>query len=578
MRPRWYRAAMTNSSPGQPLRDYRVHRYVNAFCPVCHEEEPDRSLDQVARLSGWLAVEGDTVYLERGCQTHGLIRTLYDESAEILSYLEEWTAPTKVHVPDVRGNFKPVPSAYLDGLPEMQTQHTCILLQDLTDHCNLRCPTCFAESGPVASAVAPLAEVLASVDARLARENNRIDVLMLSGGEPTLYPWLEQLIEQLAARPVVRILLNSNGLRIANDDEFVAFLKKHRERVEIYLQYDGTSAEASKFHRGADIRRFKERAIERLSAAGVFMTLTMTAAKGVNDGEIGEVIRVAQATPYVGGVTVQPVFGSGRNSGIDANDRLTHTGVLARLAPQTDGAITWRDLTALPCSHPHCCSVGYFLKDDSGQWRSLTSLIGHDKLKQFLDLEPDLIANRIADSSINASMKEAVKNSLLDLFSEQSSLSHPSMSSIWRDICVNCDIGIGTLTALATTVLPGQHKRLRKMLGERILRITVKPFMDINTMIEERLTQCCVHVATVNDDTAAHQCAPFCAVQAWAPLSRQRISTATARNAQPVGLGPVISVRGGGDAGGGGGDVAGARGAGGGGRVTVPDGAVSAHD
>ena len=117
------------------------------------------------------------------------------------------------------------------------------------------------------------------------------------------------------------------------------------------------------------------------------------------------------------------------------------------------------------------------------------------------------------------------------------------MSSIWRDICVNCDIGIGTLTALATTVLPWQHKRLRKMLGERILRITVKPFMDINTMIEERLTQCCVHVATVNDDTAAHQCAPFCAVQAWAPLSRQRISTATARNAAPVGLGPVISVR-----------------------------------
>ena len=56
------------------------------------------------------------------------------------------------------------------------------------------------------------------------------------------------------------------------------------------------------------------------------------------------------------------------------------------------------------------------------------------------------------------------------------------------------------------------------MLGERVLRVTVKPFMDINTMIEERLTQCCVHVATVNETTDAHQCAPFCAVQAWAPL------------------------------------------------------------
>src|SRR4029079_12795840 len=110
--------------------------------------------------------------------------------------------------------------------------------------------------------------------------------------------------------------------------------------------------------------------------------------------------------------------------------------------------------------------------------------------------------------------------------SEQSSLSHPSMSSIWSDICQNCDLGIGTLATLASSRLPGRHQRLRKLLGERVLRVTVKPFMDMNTMIEERLTQCCVHVATVNADSGDHQGAPFCAVQAWAPLSATRISTA----------------------------------------------------
>lgn len=514
---------------GMPLRDHRIHRYVNAFCPRCHEQDPDRPLGEVRRLSGWLADRDGTVWLERGCPEHGLISTMYDEDAEILRYLEQWTAPTKVHTPDTMGNFAPVPQAYEDGLPEMQTQHTCILLEDLTDHCNLRCPTCFAESGPAASAVAPLAEVLASVDAKLSRENDRIDVLMLSGGEPTLYPWLEQLIEHLVTRPIVRILLNSNGLRIANDDAFVAFLERHRERVEVYLQYDGEEVASVAFHRGADIRRFKERALERLSAAGVFTTLTMTAALGVNDHEIGAVIRRAQATPYVGGVTIQPVFGSGRNAGIDATERLTHTGVLARLGPQTDGDITWRDLTALPCSHPHCCSVGYFLKDDSGEWKSLVALIGHERLKEFLDLNPDLIANRIADSNVNRAIRDVVKHSLLDLLSEQSSLSHPSMADIWRDICVNCDLGVGTLATLAASRLPGQHKRMRAMLADRVLRITVKPFMDINTMIEERLMQCCVHVATVNETTNAHQCAPFCAVQAWAPLGRTRISTALGR-------------------------------------------------
>ena len=252
----------------------------------------------------------------------------------------------------------------------------------------------------------------------------------------------------------------------------------------------------------------------------------MTAALGVNDDELGLVIKRALDTPYVGGATIQPVFGSGRSAGLDPMDRLTHTGVLARLEGQTAGVVTWRDLTALPCSHPHCCSVGYLLRDDSGSWRSLTSLIGHDRLKQWLDLEPDLLANRFADQEIPAQMRTIVKDSLLDLLSEQSSLSHPSMGTIWRDICENCDLGVSTLTKLATAQLPGQHKRLRSMLGERVKRITVKPFMDMHTMIEERLTQCCVHVGTVNEETGADPCAPLCAVQAWAPLGRNRLSTA----------------------------------------------------
>lgn len=505
---------------GMQLRGDRIHRYVNAFCPACHEQ--DRPLPEVRRLSGWLAERDGRIWLERGCPDHGLIRTLYDEDPQILRYLEEWTAPTKTHRPDLAGNFAPVPSAYLDGLPEMQTQHTCILLADLTDHCNLRCPTCFADSSPAVSGVVPPADVLSSVDTRLSRENDRIDVLMLSGGEPTLYPYLPELLDELAARPVVRILVNTNGIRIAREPALVELLARHRERVEVYLQYDGPSAATSKHHRGADLTRLKEQAIDALSAAGIFTTLTMTCALGVNDDEIGAVVKRAIDTPYIGGVSIQPQFGSGRSAAIDPLDRLTHTGVLARLGPQTGGEVTWRDLTALPCSHPHCCSVGYLLRDDAGQWRSLTALIGPDRLKKFLDLSPDLIANRIADTDLPGAMRVAVKDSLLGLLSEQSSLSHPRVGDLWKDICENCDLGISTLLTLASTALPGGKDRLRRLLGERVKRITVKPFMDISTMIEERLTQCCVHVAT-RSSAGADQCAPFCAVQAWPALSAQRL-------------------------------------------------------
>ena len=119
-------------------------------------KQPDRPLAEVQRLSGWLVEREGRIWLERGCSSHGLVRTLYDESPEILTYLEQWTAPTKVHTPDVAGNFAPVPAAYADGLPEMQTQHTCILLEDLLDHCNLKCPTCFAASAPALASVVPL--------------------------------------------------------------------------------------------------------------------------------------------------------------------------------------------------------------------------------------------------------------------------------------------------------------------------------------------------------------------------------------------------------------------------------------
>ena len=74
---------------------------------------------------------------------------------------------------------------------------------------------------------------------------------MLSGGEPTLHPRLGELLAELVARPITRILVNTNGIRIAADDALLDLLTEHRERVEVYLQYDGVSAATHRFHRGA---------------------------------------------------------------------------------------------------------------------------------------------------------------------------------------------------------------------------------------------------------------------------------------------------------------------------------------
>ncbi|MGI9594770.1 MAG: radical SAM protein, partial [Acidimicrobiales bacterium] len=362
------------ATSGMPVRDDRIRQYVTAYCGACHRENPDADLTSIGRLGGYLADAEGRVWLVRGCPTHGRIVTLYDESPEILDWLERWTAPTKHHVPDTAGNYDPIPVAYSRGLGELQTQHTCILLTDIVEGCNLSCLTCFTDSPTRADSSVPMAEILASVDQRLARENGRIDVVMLSGGDPTLHPELPSLLDELTGRDIHRILINTNGVLLARDDRMIEAIAGHDERVEVYLQFDGLRGSTHRHHRGADLGAIKHRAIERLSEAGIFTTLTMTAAKGINDDEIGDVIGVALDHDFVGGVSIQPEFGSGRGGAIDPIDRLTHTGVLARMGPQTGGVVTWRDLTALPCSHPHCASVGYLLKTDDSPRPSLVSI------------------------------------------------------------------------------------------------------------------------------------------------------------------------------------------------------------
>ena len=505
-----------------PVFANRIRRYVTAFCPRCHEEDPLRPLEEVARLAGYLAEEDGRVWLVRGCPKHGRVVTLYEEDAEILDYLERWTAPTKAPTPDTPESFAPVPAAYLEGLGGLQTQHTCILLEEVTERCNLRCPTCFAGSAPDLNGLASVEDVLANVDRRLNLEGGRLDVVMVSGGEPTLHPDLTELLLGLMDRDIVRILLNTNGIEIARDDSLVRFLADHARRIEVYLQFDGCRGETDRHHRGADLREMKRRAVARLSAAEVFTTLTMTAAKGVNDDEIGDVVRFALETPFVGGVCIQPVFGSGRSAGIDPSDRLTGTGVLKRLGPQTDDLVTWRDLIALPCSHPHCSSVGYMIRTDGGTWRSLVSLVGHEKLREHLDL----VSNRIVDRELTRDLKLLVAGSLYGMLSEQSSLAHPRFGRLFLAVARNRELGLGSLLRSAGTLARGNGSRLRRLMAERVKRITVKPFMDVDTMIEERLLQCCVHAGTVSE--TQHQCVPFCAAQAWPRLGRMKLGAASA--------------------------------------------------
>ncbi|MBI5105538.1 MAG: radical SAM protein, partial [Solirubrobacterales bacterium] len=68
----------------------------------------------------------------------------------------------------------------------------------------------------------------------------------------------------------------------------------------------------------------------RLNESRIATTLVTTVVRGLNEDELGDILRVGLDTPYAAGWAIQPVFGSGRGEAIDPLDRVTSTGIIRR--------------------------------------------------------------------------------------------------------------------------------------------------------------------------------------------------------------------------------------------------------
>lgn len=486
--------------------DYTVLKSVRAVCPRCFAADPAFDPAYPDDICDGHLVERDgRVYLRRFCKRgHGEVWSLYEERADLWRYLQQWRVPTRVINPDTSAYF-PSPMGYEHGLGPTHLQHSCIYLLDVTSQCNLECPACYAVSSPANAGYMPVETALHAVRAAIEREDGKLDVVMISGGEPTVHPHIRELIERLVPLPITRILINTNGIRLANDDAFLAFVAEHRDRVEIYLQYDGQRESTHERLRGTDLRASKARAIERLSAERIFTTLVMTVDLQ-NADLIGSVLDTCFETPYVGGAMFQPLFASGRAPLLDPMQRVSTTGVLARMEEQSQHGVRAHDIIALPCSHPDCCSIGYFVKGKDGAFVGLASIVGEEALRANLST----FGNTIAFGESLGSVRDA----LLGVMSESMTLSRPELGTHLRALCAACDLGgIGELFKLAF----GKGATAR-FVGERVKRATIKHFMDADTLISERLEQCCVHVAGAGNDPVRM---PFCAARLF-PKVRER--------------------------------------------------------
>jgi uncharacterized radical SAM superfamily Fe-S cluster-containing enzyme len=480
-----------------PVRPYQIEEYTRTVCPACFAERPRRADEPGVFVDGMLVTHAGRVWLRRFCSAHGETESLYEEDAELWRARRGWSTPTLTVTPDRAGNAAGFPLGYRDGLPAGHGQHTCILLLNVTERCNYSCPTCYAAAlAPGTPAPNPEhptpAEVRRTVETMLAREGGKLGVLMLSGGEPTVRDDLAAVIEGVLDLDITRVMINTNGRRIARDDRFLDFLRRRRRQVEVYLQCDSLSDSANRTLRGEDVAAEKQTALRRLNEAGVFTTLVATVTRGVNEDHLGELVRLGLETPRCAGLALQPAFGSGRHPGFDPLDRATPTGVLRRLGEQTGGLVSAADFIPLPCSHRDCCDITYLLRLKEG-WKSLPTLLGRDELQRWIHV----LGNTITWDSFSQPVEEMLRSGALQrVFSEQLRV---GTTDLVRDISRMCGC-IPGLPELADFLRLQAGEKMLERAAERTFRITVKMFMDAHTFHEHRIRQCCVHTGTFEED------------------------------------------------------------------------------
>jgi tetraether lipid synthase len=193
------------------------------------------------------------------------------------------------------------------------------------------------------------------------------EVVMFSGGEPTIHKDILGFIDAAQARPIRNVTLNTNGIRLATDKTFADALGerngRHGRSVSIYLQFDGLDERTHREVRGRDLREIKQRALDNCAAAGLTVTLSAAVERGVNEHELGGIIEFGLAHPAVRSVSFQPVTHSGRHREFDPLTRLTNSDVIELIEAQRPNWFRKDDFFPAPCCFPACRSITYLLTE-----------------------------------------------------------------------------------------------------------------------------------------------------------------------------------------------------------------------
>jgi 7,8-dihydro-6-hydroxymethylpterin dimethyltransferase len=273
-------------------RDEIFLEFMKSICPVCKTV-----------IDAEVNIRDGRVLMRKSCRAHGSLEALVYSDAELyrsqLGYNKPGTLPLEFQT-EVKDGCP------LDcGLCPEHKQHACLGLIEVNSGCNLDCPICFADSGHQPDGFSLTREQVAlMLEAFVAAEGDP-EVVQFSGGEPTIHPELCEFVRMAKAGGIRFVMVNTNGIRIARDRRFAEQLAE--AGPHLYLQFDDFDLATHLSIRGRDLRADKERALEVCAELGMSVTLVAAVEKGVNEHELGAIVRFGVADDALGGCAAEVV-------------------------------------------------------------------------------------------------------------------------------------------------------------------------------------------------------------------------------------------------------------------------------
>jgi uncharacterized radical SAM superfamily Fe-S cluster-containing enzyme len=440
-------------------RDEVFVEFTKSICPVCK-----------VVVDAQVNVRNDKVYLRKRCREHGEFEALVYGDAKMYFDSVRFNKPGTI---PLEFQTEVVDGCPLDcGLCPEHKQHACLGIIEVNTNCNLDCPICFADSGHQPDGYSlSLEQVDRMLDVFVASEGEA-EVIMLSGGEPTIHPQIIEIVELCKTKRIKTVNLNTNGIRMATDTAFVNRLGELK--VNVYLQFDGFRERTHREIRGRDLRERKQRALDNCASAGLTVTLVAAVERGMNEDEVGDIIRFGIEHPAVRSIAFQPVTHSGRHVEFDPLTRLTNSDIIHLVAEQLPEWFRTDDFFPVPCCFPTCRSISYCLVDE-GNVLPITRMVNPE---DYLDY----VTNRVMPDM-------QVRTALEKLYSASAMPGTAQMTDQLE--CATCGIDL--------------PEALRD-LAQKAFMIVIQDFQDPYTLNVKQLMKCCVEEITPDG-----RMIPFCA-------------------------------------------------------------------